>query len=146
MSLIPADWLPDSNARRVICHWTGGDYSASALDRQHYHILIERDGNLVRGLHTIADNDFTSDGKYAAHTLGTNTGSIGVAVCCMAGAEERPFKPGTRPMSEHQWEVMAEVVAELCRRYDIAVTPRTVLGHGEVQKISETGRGASGIR
>ena len=36
-------------------------------------------------------------------------------------------------MTVTQWQVAAEVVAELCASYNIAVTPRTVLAHGEVQ-------------
>ena len=36
-------------------------------------------------------------------------------------------------MLEPQFHTLARVVAELCRFYQIQVTPRTVLGHGEVQ-------------
>jgi hypothetical protein len=32
-----------------------------------------------------------------------------------------------------QWQTLTEVVAELCMFYRIPVTPRTVLGHGEVE-------------
>lgn len=119
--------------KRVICHWTAGGYEATEFDREHYHILIEGDGKLVRGVHSILDNVSTADGRYAAHTRGCNTGSIGVAVCCMAGAQRSPFKPGEFPMLEVQWDAMVRVVAELCRFYDISVTAKTVLGHGEVQ-------------
>jgi uncharacterized protein YgiM (DUF1202 family) len=52
----------------------------------------------------------------------------------MAGAQERPFDAGRFPMKKEQWEAMAEVAAELCKFYLIPVTPKTVLGHGEVQK------------
>lgn len=133
MAVIKKEWLPNVAMKRIICHWTAGAYRASQLDKAHYHILIEKDGKLVRGTHSIADNVSTSDGVYAAHTLGTNTGSIGVAACCMAGAVERPFSPGLAPLLEVQWEVMAQVVGELCQFYQIPVTPRTVMGHGEVQ-------------
>ncbi|MEJ5251979.1 MAG: N-acetylmuramoyl-L-alanine amidase [Chthonomonadetes bacterium] len=133
MTLIPRDWLPACSMKRVICHWTAGGYKATSLDRAHYHILIEDDGNLVRGTHSIADNVSTGDGVYAAHTRGCNTGSIGVTVCCMAGAQAQPFQPGSYPMTQKQWETMAQVVAELCRFYEIPVTPQTVLGHGEVE-------------
>lgn len=133
MPLIKKDWLPSCSMKRIICHWTAGAHRASQLDKAHYHILIEKDGKLVRGTHSIADNVSTGDGVYAAHTLGANTGSIGVAVCAMAGAVESPFSPGTSPMLEPQFHTMARVVAELCRSYQIQVTPRTVLGHGEVQ-------------
>jgi len=134
MSLLEDDWLSECAMKRVICHWTAGKYEASGLDREHYHFLIEKDGRVVRGRFSIQDNVSTADGAYAAHTRGCNTGAIGVAVCCMADAAEAPFVAGSCPMLETQWRAMAMVVAELCRRYDIDVTPQTVLGHGEVEK------------
>ena len=134
MAKIPASWLSNVIMRRVICHWTAGAYDPSENDLSHYHILIDGDGKLHRGEHSIADNESTGDGDYAAHTKGLNAHSVGVSMCCMAGAQESPFKPGTAPMKKVQWDVMVEVVAELCKKYSIAVTPTTVLGHGEVQK------------
>lgn len=133
MDIIPRDWLSLASMKRIICHWSAGSYSASNNDRMHYHILIEGSGKLVRGIHSIDDNVSTSDGDYAAHTLGTNTGSIGIAVCCMAEATERPFDPGPCPMTELQWDTMVQVAAELSRFYNIPVTPQTILGHGEVE-------------
>jgi hypothetical protein len=51
----------------------------------------------------------------------------------MQGAKESPFDAGASPMTQIQWETMAQVAAELCDFYDIPVTPQTVLGHGEVE-------------
>jgi hypothetical protein len=133
MPKLDASWMPNCAMKRVICHWTAGSYKASSLDREHYHILIESDGKLIRGNRSIADNVSTADGVYAAHTLGCNTGSIGVAVCCMSGSSARPFSGGACPMTPVQWETMCEIVADLCRFYRIPVTPQTVLGHGEVE-------------
>jgi hypothetical protein len=133
MSVVPKSWMPDCKMERIICHWTAGGYKASSLDRQHYHILIEANGDLVRGLHEIDDNIYTGDGDYAAHTKGCNTRSIGISVCCMANADEKPFKAGKFPMTQVQWEAMAAVAADLARAYGIPVSPKTVLGHGEVQ-------------
>ena len=133
MALLDSSWMPNCAMKRVICHWTAGQHQASALDREHYHILVQADGTLVRGNRSIEDNVSTRDGVYAAHTLNCNTGAIGVAACCMAGAVERPFRHGQSPMTREQWETMAEVVAELCRFYRIPVSPTTVLGHGEVE-------------
>jgi hypothetical protein len=133
--LVPADWMPVADMERVIVHWTAGNHKASTDDRKHYHLLIEADGNLVRGVPSIALND--ADGTkagYAAHTLNCNTGSIGVSLCCMAGAIESPFKAGSAPMTRKQWDTAAVVVADLCRRYGITVSPRTVLSHAEVQE------------
>jgi len=133
MALVDPSWMPNCAMKRVICHWTVGNYKASDFDREHYHILIEDDGALVRGKRSIEDNVSVRDGRYAAHTLNCNTGSIGISVCCMRGARERLFHPGDRPMTEKQWHTMAQVSAELCQFYRIPITPRTVLGHGEVQ-------------
>lgn len=132
--LLPLDWLPTAQMKRVIVHWTAGNHQASALDRRHYHILIESDGKIVRGIPSIALNDArgTKSG-YAAHTLNCNTGSIGVSLCCMAGAIEFPFKAGSAPMTASQWATLPAVLAELCERYQIPVTPKTVLSHAEVQ-------------
>ena len=135
MGIIPTSWLSNCAMSRVIIHWTAGAHTASSLDKAHYHILIEGNGNLVRGTHKIGDNISTGDGIYAAHTKGLNTGSIGVSVCCMGGAQESPFRAGNCPMTEKQWDVMAQVIAELCDFYRIDVTERGVLGHGEVERV-----------
>jgi N-acetylmuramoyl-L-alanine amidase len=133
--IVPEDWMPDCQMDRIITHWTAGGHHASTIDREHYHIIVEADGRLVRGDHSIADNVRTSDNDYAAHTRGLNTRSIGISVCSMLGAVQNPFRAGAAPMTREQYEAMAIAVADLCQRYGIAVTPRTVLGHGEVQAI-----------
>ena len=130
---IPVSWLPDVAMKRIIIHWTAGAHKANSIDRSHYHILVEGDGKLVKGTHSIADNVNTRDGRYAAHTLGCNTSSIGVSMCCMAGCREKPFYAGTHPMTEKQWYTCMNVCAILCQKYSIPVTAQTVLNHGEVQ-------------
>lgn len=94
MAKIPASWLSNVDMRRIVCHWTAGAYNPSENELDHYHILIDGDGVLHRSSHTIADNESTGDGDYAAHTLGLNTRAIGVSVCCMAEARENPFDSG----------------------------------------------------
>lgn len=132
--LVPADWMPAAHMNRVVVHWTAGAHRASGLDRSHYHILIEGDGKLVRGIPSIDQNDARGvKPGYAAHTLNCNTGSIGVALCCMAGAVESPFQAGSAPMTRKQWDTLPGLLAELCRRYSIPVTPRTLLSHAGVQ-------------
>lgn len=127
-------WMPDAKMSRIIVHWTAGTNKANGLDRKHYHILIEGDGTLVRGIPPISGNsEVNPSGPRASHTLNCNTGSIGVSLCGMAGAVQSPFKPGPTPITAMQWNVLPGVLADLCRRYDIPVTPRTVLSHAEVQ-------------
>lgn len=132
-TIVPADWMPWAQMSRIIVHWTAGANKASALDRKHYHILIEGDGKLVRGVPTIDLNQAPAKKGYAAHTLNCNSGSIGVSLCGMAGAIENPFSAGSHPITMQQWAVLPQVLATLCRRYSIPVTPATVLSHAEVQ-------------
>lgn len=131
--MVPESWMPAAKMLRIIVHWTAGNHKASALDRQHYHILIEDDGKLVRGIPSIDLNQAPMRPGAAAHTLNGNSGSIAVAACCMAGAVESPFNAGRAPMTKIQWDMLAVVDADLCRRYGIPVTLKTVLSHAEVQ-------------
>jgi hypothetical protein len=134
IATVPATWLPDAEIRGIVVHWTAGAHVASAEDRRHYHLLIEGDGKLVRGLPSIDLNDARGlRSGYAAHTLNANTGRIGVSLCCMTGARESPFSAGHFPMTRAQWDELPAVLADLCRRYRIRVTPSTVLSHAEVQ-------------
>nr|WP_250809346.1 peptidoglycan recognition family protein [Neorhizobium tomejilense] len=141
---IPADWLPDAKISRIVFHWTAGQNKASVLDRDHYHILIEGDGKLIRGKPSIALNsEPKAKAGYAAHTLNCNTGSIGVSLCGMAGAAESPFNPGKQPITRAQWSALVYVLAQLCKRYGIKVNRKTVLSHAEVQptlKITQKGK------
>lgn len=133
---LPADWMPTASMKRVILHWTAGSYIASSLDKEHYHFLVEGSLEVIRGKHPVTANVSVS-GKsadhYAAHTRNCNTGSIGLSMCASAGAIESPYNPGLAPLTEAQWQRAAEAVASLCKRYNIAVTDKTVLTHAEVQ-------------
>lgn len=51
----------------------------------------------------------------------------------MGGAIESPFSAGKYPMTREQWDAMISTVADLCRRYGIPVTDKTVISHAEVQ-------------
>lgn len=132
-SIIPPMWLPVCQMDRVVMHWTAGGPNVSGEDREHYHILIDQSNKLQKGDESIADNVSTADGDYAGHTRNLNTKSIGVALCGMMGAIERPFSAGPYPIKLDQWRMGARVVAELIHFYGIPLTPRTVLQHGEVQ-------------
>lgn len=132
---LDATLLPACEMARIVLHWTAGTHKASLLDKEHYHILIEGDGSVVFGVHSINSNAKPAREPRASHTRNLNTGSIGVSLCCMKDAVERPFSAGPFPMTVTQWTVAAEVVADLCAKYRIPVTPRTVIAHGEVQAV-----------
>lgn len=132
---IPEDWMPLVPMNGIVVHWTGGTHNASGDDRKHYHVLIEGSAKLVRGTPSIALNPRSGVKKgYAAHTRGLNSGWIGVSLCCMGGATERPFSSGKYPMTRGQWDMLPYALADLCRWYKIPVGPRTVLSHAEVQR------------
>lgn len=133
MRVLKKEWLQPCAMRRIVLHWTAGAYKASNSDKSHYHFCVEDDGTIVRGYKTILDNVSTSDQVYAMHTRGLNTGSIGIAVCCMFQATETPFKPGPYPMTKKQAEVLCLVAADLCEFYNLSPSKDVVLGHGEVE-------------
>jgi N-acetyl-anhydromuramyl-L-alanine amidase AmpD len=125
--------LPASSAKQTVCHWTGGSYTPSSLDKHHYHFLIDGDGMVHHGEYPVDANDSTADGEYAAHVRSWNAQTIGLAVCCMAGAKESPFDPGRYPIKRIQWDTLAELAAVLCKHYGIPITEKTVLMHSEVE-------------
>lgn len=119
---------------RIIVHWSAGTHTVSALDRQHYHYIIDGNGAVHKGDHPVSANAGPLvSGRYAAHTLNANTGSIGVALAAMVGAVERPFNAGRHPITPAQVDALARLCADLCRDYAIPVTRKTVLTHAEVQ-------------
>ena len=134
-NLIPAGWLSPVKMRGIVLHWTAGAHRASEFDRGHYHILIEADGRLIRGIPPISANALPIKPNYAAHTRNLNGGFIGVSLCCMGGngVSENPFVAGPFPMTQSQWDTMVKVIAQLCAHYNIPITPKTVLSHAEVQ-------------
>lgn len=131
--LVPTAWMPAAKMIRIHVHWTAGNYKANATDVQHYHILVEGDGKLVKGTPSIKLNESPLKDGYAAHTANANGGAIGVSMCAMMNAKESPFDPGPAPLTKVQWDTMVKVVAELAANYKIAVTRTTVLTHAEVQ-------------
>ena len=130
---IPKTWMPNVSMKRIHLHWTAGGHKANSTDKKAYHVLVEGSGKMVRGKFSIADNVNPKPGKYAAHTARANTGAIGVSMCCMAGARERPFNAGSSPMTEEQWDTAIAAIAQLARKYNILVTDETILTHAEIE-------------
>ncbi|PZQ99937.1 MAG: N-acetylmuramoyl-L-alanine amidase [Cereibacter sphaeroides] len=118
---------------RIIIHWTAGGPKASIEDKSHYHFLYEQSGRVIRGDQPPEENIRTNDHIYAPHTLSLNTGSIGVSFCAMALAQPFPLFVGSYPLTDPQLEAGLVHIGQLCRRYSIPVTRRTVLTHAEVQ-------------
>lgn len=119
--------------KRIILHWSAGTHRASALDREHYHYMIQGDGSVVVGDKPVSANAAPLSRNYAAHTANLNTDSIGIAVCAMRGARQSPFSPGDQPITDAQVEALVTLTAMLARDYGIPVSRTTILSHAEVQ-------------
>jgi len=119
--------------KRIILHWSAGRYYPTAFEKQYYHYLIDCGGNIYQGKYTPEDNLDCTDGKYAAHTGGGNTGSIGVCFCSMYGFKSAQ-NAGDYPVTKVQFEAGMKFCAQLCKKYNLEITPDTVLTHYEFGK------------
>lgn len=117
--------------RRIIIHWTGGGWFPSITDKEHYHFLIDRNGKVINGKYKVEDNENCSDGKYASHCGGGNTGAIGVAMCGMYVPKGVNIKDTKFSLTKIQCEACFKLIAELCKKYNIKITPQTVQTHYE---------------
>ena len=107
--------------KRIILHWTAGQYKPNAHELECYHFLIDGFGNIHKGIFSVKDNENCTDGIYAHHCGGGNTGSIGVTVCAMLN-KDFPVKP-------IQLETMYRLCAKLCKEYNIPISTETIITH-----------------
>lgn len=89
--------------------------------------MIDGDGVVHKGNHKPEDNLDCKDGNYAKHTGGRNTNNIGIAICGMYSKDY--------PIKRKQVESACKLAAELCNKYGIRITNKTVLTHAEVGKM-----------
>lgn len=128
--------LDTQGITRVHWHWTAGHHEVSEFDRSHYNILINGDGSRVDGGAPPEQQAHYIPGKVGvSHTYNANTGAVGVAMGCMAGATESGgvVDMGSSPMNWVQVDSMLEVTAALCKQFNIVPSPETCLSHAEVQ-------------
>lgn len=117
-------------AKRVILHWTAGTYIPNEHEKECYHFLIDNCGEIFKGKHKVSDNFDCTDGNYATHTGGGNTGSIGIALCGMLGFKCRG-NIGNYQLSKVQIERLCLFTAWLCNEYKLSINPQTVQTHYE---------------
>lgn len=121
--------------KRIVLHWSAGRYYPSEFEKKYYHYLIDAEGKIYQGFYKPEDNNNCNDGKYAAHTGGGNTGSIGVCFCGMYG-----FKSSTDfgdfPITKVQFEAGMKFTAELCEKYNLPINEKTVFTHYEFGKAN----------
>lgn len=124
--------------RRIVIHWTAGIYTPNSIEKEHYHYLIGYEpsqrtpkgkAKVYEGIYKPEDN-FSCRTRYAAHTAGGNTSSIGVAICGMLGFVDM-HHIGDYPIKPVQAEACYDLCAKLCRKYNIPVQKNTVLTHYE---------------
>lgn len=116
--------------KRIVIHWTAGTYNPSDYEKEHYHFLVDGNGNIHSGKFKPEDNEVCKPNRYAAHTGGGNTGSIGVALCSMAGFKNKN-SVGSYPILKKQFESCMKFCALLAKKYKIPVTAQTVITHYE---------------
>ncbi len=116
--------------KRIIIHWTAGNYYPSDYEKEHYHFLVDKEGKVHKGKFNPECNEVCRVGKYAAHTGGGNTGSIGIAICAMAGFKNKN-SVGSCPITKKQFESTMELCAELCKKYSIEPTAQNIMTHYE---------------
>ena len=112
---------------KIFLHWTAGHYFQKFED---YHINITANGDIW-----LMTEDLS---EVLAHTWRRNTGSIGVTLCCCAGATTNDL--GDEPPTSEQIEAMAQVVAVLAEEYDIPLdTDEYVMTHDEAAELDGYG-------
>lgn len=118
------------NIKRIVLHWTAGTNTPNQHEKECYHFLIDDKGKIYKGTHKVSDNFDCTDGNYAPHTGGGNTGAIGIAVCGMCGYKSTS-NVGKYPLTKVQLERLCLLTAYLCQKYELAITNKTVLTHYE---------------
>lgn len=116
--------------KRIVFHWSAGRHYPTEFEKKFYHFLIDAEGNVYNGKFKPEDNNVCISGKYAAHTGGGNTGSIGICYCGMYGYKSPKFC-GDFPITSVQFEAGLAFCAKLCKKYNINVSENTVFTHYE---------------
>lgn len=115
---------------KICLHWTGGANMPCQQNIDCYHFLFDKNGKEYKGKYKPEDNLNCTDGIYAKHCGGGNTGCIGVSCCGMYGFNLQNKKT-KYPLTQKQVEAMCAKVAKLCTAYGILVTNKTVFTHYE---------------
>ena len=106
--------------KRIIIHHTAGSYIPNNTDKKAYHYLVDNYGKVFEGIYKPEDNENCNDGKYAAHALKGNTGSIGVSACCNMKFN-LTTKVSPYPLTLTQFKAICKLCLELCKKYKISV-------------------------
>lgn len=103
---------------KLYLHWSAGWYEQIYSD---YHINITGSGIIYA-----TTNDFS---ETLSHTYRRNSGSIGISLCCCAGATSRDLGPA--PPTETQIDFMSQVGCVLADALDLTIDKERIMTHGE---------------
>lgn len=123
-----------ASPRGIVVHWTGGTYQANAVDRLHYHWIVEGDGRIVRGKYRMRDNmrKLAPGDQYAAHTGGWNSFRVGLSAAGMKDYGGRS-SVGPYPLKEGQVERLLRIASRICFVFDLdPLDPKCLCTHREV--------------
>lgn len=119
----------------LVAHWTAGADGLNQLEQDSYNEIVFNDGTWAEGSFPFeAQIPPLRPGQYAAHTLNGNSCRGGIAIDAMAGANERPFRWGSNPMTELGIKALVNRLAVNAIKYGIPVTRQTILTHAEVER------------
>lgn len=116
---------------KITYHWTASRNKPNQHELECYHYLIDSEGNPYKGKFSPEDNINVSDGKYAQHCGGGNTGNIGIAFCGCYVPRGIPVKNTIYPLTRKQLEKGFQLGAELCKKYNIPIDKNHVFTHYE---------------
>lgn len=118
---------------KLTFHWTVGNYE-QVFDDYHFCICYDKLKDKAylwkNPRYKPEDNDNTSDGKYAPHCKGCNTGNIGVGICSMVGFD-LVNKKTKAPLNQKQFELACKLGAELAYKYKFKINQETIATHAE---------------
>ena len=103
----------------LVLHWTAGWYDN--FYPEDYHIEVGEHGEIY-----LSDDDLS---EVKPHTENLNRGSVGISLCCCAGATSEDL--GEAPPTDDPIEIMAQIIATLCAELWLSIRPDIVATHGE---------------
>ncbi len=103
---------------KVYLHWSAGHYFQKFGD---YHVNITGDGKIYVSSDNLAD--------VLAHTYYRNSGSVGISLCCCAGATTSDL--GDEPPTPQQIEAIAQAACAVADGLWLTIDREHVMTHGE---------------
>lgn len=116
------------SADKITLHWSATGYNY--YDGGSYHLIIQGDGTIFS-----AHDNFDIR---LSHTWMHNTGNIGISLAGCYDASlyaDGTINWGTYPPTDEQIEVMAQIVAAICKAKGWEITKDRVKTHAEWAEI-----------